>query len=89
MDKEQLKSHISRQATGMSTGGYRPTQALTESWVSPVFLYRENEAIPLYRSGQPMFPLFQLCLEGLPFVPGIVKKSFKREYKLVLKQHDL
>ncbi|MGE7774750.1 hypothetical protein ACQKLP_08505 [Chitinophaga sp. NPDC101104] len=67
MDKEQLKGHISRPATWMSTGGFRPTQALTESWVSRVFLYRENEDIPLDRSAQPMFPLFQLCVEGLPF----------------------
>ena len=75
MDKEQLKGHISRPATWMSTGGLRPTQALTESWVSRAFLYRENEEIPLDKSGQPMFPLFQLCLEGLPFVPGIVKNT--------------
>lgn len=75
MDKEQLKGHISRPATWMSTGGFRPTQALTESWVSRVFVYRENEVIPLDKSGQPMSPLFQLCLEGLPFVPDIVKNT--------------
>ena len=34
-------------ATGFITGGFRPTNSNTENWIGQVYLYRENEDIPI------------------------------------------
>lgn len=69
MEIEQIQQKLQRSATKFTAGGFRPTNELTESWMGKVFLFREDEAIPLNNRGQPMMPLAQIYLKNLPFVP--------------------
>lgn len=75
MDEIQIKSAFEKKATEFISGGFKPTNSISESWIGRVYLYLENEAIPLDNDGKLMLPLFQLCLEGLPFVPEILEES--------------
>ena len=75
MDEIQIKSALEKKATEFISGGFKPTNSISESWIGRVYLYLENEAIPLDNDGELMLPLFQLCLEGLPFVPEILEES--------------
>lgn len=75
MDEIQIKSALEKKATEFISGGFKPTNSISESWIGKVYLYLENEAIPLDNDGELMLPLFQLCLEGLPFVPEILEES--------------
>lgn len=75
MEIQKIKDKLSRKATGFLTGGFRPTNSMSESWVGRVYLYKENEDIPTDEKGNLMFPIFQLCLENLPFVPDILKNT--------------
>lgn len=40
-----------------------------------MYLYRENEDIPIDDNGKAMLPLLQICLEGLPYIPDALKGS--------------
>jgi len=67
----QIKKQIVKQATELKTGGFKPTNSISESWIGKVYLYKENEGIPKDKNGELMIPLFQLCFENIPFVPKV------------------
>lgn len=66
---EEIKKRIAKPATVFSTGGFRPTSSVTESWIGRVYLCREDEDLPNDSKGKSMFPLCQLCLDGLLSLP--------------------
>jgi hypothetical protein len=70
MSPQEIKAALARPAVEFTTGGFRPTHAATESWVGRVYLSRSGETLPLDSQGQPMWPLLQLVLPGLPAVPA-------------------
>ncbi len=69
MTIEEIKSRLAKKAVEFETGGFKPTYSVTESWIGKVYLYAQDEEIPIDETGKAMYPLFQLCLEGLPFIP--------------------
>lgn len=69
MSPEEIKAALARPAVEFTAGGFRPTYAATESWLGRVYLGRADETLPLDAQGQPMWPLLQLVLAGLPTVP--------------------
>jgi hypothetical protein len=73
MDETQIKLTLAKKATEFVSGGFKPTNSISESWIGRVYLYHENEEIPLDNDGELMLPLFQLCLNQLPFVPKILE----------------
>ena len=66
---QSLLKEISRPCTVFDVGGFRPTQAIEESWLGRVSRFRKEEGIPEDRHGNPMLPLGQFYLPALPFVP--------------------
>ena len=70
MSPEEIKAALARPAVEFTAGGVRPTHAATESWLGRVYLGRPGETLPLDAQGQPMWPLLQLVLAGLPAVPA-------------------
>jgi hypothetical protein len=72
---EEIKEKLAKKAVEFTTGGFKPTNSIFESWIGKVYLYKENEEIPTGKNGKLMFPLFQLCLEKLPFIPNILKNT--------------
>lgn len=70
MDKiEDIKKQIVKQATELITGGFKPTNSISESWIGKVYLYKEDEEIPKDIKGDLMLPLFQLCLDNIENIP--------------------
>lgn len=69
---DEIKKILAKKATGFKTGGFKPTNAINESWIGRVYLYVEGEEIPIDNNGNLMIPLFQLCLDGLPYIPPIL-----------------
>lgn len=72
---EKIKSELVKKATGFKSGGFKPTNSISESWIGRVYLYNQNEEIPLDSKGEQMLPLFQLCFDNLPFIPEILKET--------------
>jgi hypothetical protein len=70
MSPEEIKAALARPAVEFASGGFRPTHAATESWLGRVYLGLPDETLPLDAQGQPMWPLLQLVLLGLPAVPA-------------------
>ncbi len=68
----KIKQQIVRKAIEFKTGGFRPTNSISESWIGKVYLYKEDEEIPKDKNGNLMFPLFQLCLEDIEIRPDIL-----------------
>lgn len=76
MDKiTAIKKRLVKKATNFTTGGFRPTNSNTESWIGRVYLYKEDEEIPTDNNGKLMIPLFQVCLESLPYVPASLQDT--------------
>ena len=75
MTVEEIKNKLSKKAVEFSTGGFKPANTDKESWIGRVYLYKQNETIPLDNVGDLMFPLFQLCLTDLPFIPDALSKT--------------
>ena len=75
MTIDEIKSKLARKAVEFETGGFKPTYSMTESWIGKVYLYAKDENIPTDETGKTMYPLFQLCLEGLPFVPECLSET--------------
>jgi uncharacterized protein YwqG len=75
MTVEEIKNKLSKKAVEFSTGGFKPTNTDTESWIGRVYLYKQDETIPPDNNGDLMFPLFQLCLSNLPFTPNALSKT--------------
>lgn len=72
---EDIKNRLRKEATIFKTGGFRPTNSKNESWIGRVYLYKKDEEIPFDKNGDLMYPLFQLCLKDLPFVPKLLKNT--------------
>lgn len=72
---EQIKKLLVKQAVELTTGGFKPTNSMTESWVGRVYLYKTDEEIPLDNHGDLMIPVFQLCLDDLPLIPNALKDT--------------
>ena len=72
MKQKKNKQQIVRKAIEFKTGGFRPTNSISESWIGKVYLYKEDEEIPKDKNGNLMFPLFQLCLENIEIRPDIL-----------------
>ncbi|MDR2039535.1 MAG: DUF1963 domain-containing protein [Bacteroidales bacterium] len=66
---EKIKKRIAKPATVFMTGGFRPTNSKSESWIGRVYLYKENEEIPKDSEGNLMMTVFQLCLDNFSSVP--------------------
>jgi hypothetical protein len=73
MTIEEIKQHLGKPITKLSVGGFRPTYALTESWIGKVFLFGSGEELPRDDFGNEMIPLAQLYLKNLPYVPETVE----------------
>lgn len=69
MTPEEIRLKVARKASRLKAGGFRPSGELTESWLGQVFLFKPHENIPVDSKGAPIFPLDQLYLPNLPFVP--------------------
>jgi hypothetical protein len=72
---EQIKRQIAKRATILVTGGFRPTNSMSESWIGRVYLYKEDEEIPKDSKGALMIPVFQLCLDNLLLIPEIISDT--------------
>lgn len=75
MTKDEIFNVLRRKATTFQAGGFRPTNQPTESWIGRVFLFKEEEELPLDAQENPMWPLLQLYLPDLPFVPDALKDT--------------
>ena len=67
MTVNEIQKVLARPATKFIAGGFRPSGANDESWLGKVFLYNEDEEIPLDANGNKMLPLAQLYLPSLPY----------------------
>ncbi|ROL80769.1 hypothetical protein BLX41_08690, partial [Pseudomonas protegens] len=67
MDIQDIQRSLARPALKLVAGGFRPTQAMDESWLGRVFLFREDEELPRNRAGETLLPFAQLYLPALPF----------------------
>ena len=72
---ENIKKQIVRTATEFITGGFKPTNSISESWIGKVYLFKENEEIPKDNNGNLMLPLFQLCLDDIENIPEILSDT--------------
>ena len=70
MSPDEIKARLARPAVALSRGGPRPSHRTTTSWLGRAYLHRPGETLSLDTQGQPMWPLLQLVLAGLPWVPG-------------------
>ena len=43
------------------------------SWLGRVYLYREDEGLPLDDDKEEMYPLAQINVEQLPYVPEVLQ----------------
>ncbi len=75
MNPDEIKKTLARPAVEFKAGGFRPSHAATESWLGRVFLSRAHEQLPTDQQGRPMWPLLQLVLGGLPFVPDALANT--------------
>ncbi|WP_420460983.1 DUF1963 domain-containing protein [Neolewinella sp.] len=69
----QLKAAIARPTVPFATGGFRPTNAVEESWIGRVTAFGEGETVPTDVNGKPMIPLAQFYLADLPYLPPALK----------------
>ncbi|MFD0701204.1 hypothetical protein [Myroides pelagicus] len=72
---QELLHEISRSVTLFTTGGFRPTHTIEESWIGKVNCYGVDEEIPLDEHGALMLPIAQFYLPSLPFIPEAVKDT--------------
>src|SRR5437868_2274212 len=68
MKMSELKSQVSRRATIMEIGGFRPPDDPATSWFGKVNLALPGETWPCI-DGKPMHALCQINLAELPFKP--------------------
>lgn len=70
----EIQNKLAKPITEFETGGFRPTNEKTESWIGRVFLCKADEAKPITDDdGKPLYPLAQFYLPSLPFVPDELK----------------
>ncbi len=69
MSPEEIKALLARPAGVLTRSSPGATYVSTKSWLGRVYLRRPGETAPLDAQGRPMWPLLQLVLAGLPWVP--------------------
>lgn len=69
MTPEEIRKKVARKASKLTAGGFRPSGELTESWLGRVFLFKPDESQPVNSNNELIFPLAQLYLPKLPYVP--------------------
>ncbi|MFD2938612.1 DUF1963 domain-containing protein [Flavobacterium notoginsengisoli] len=74
-DIHNTRKLLAKKATEFIAGGFKPTHSTSESWIGRVYLYNEDEEIPIDNNRKLMIPLFQLCFDNLPYVPEILKET--------------
>ncbi len=62
---------ITKPASVLSVGGFRPSGGLTSSCFGEIRACREDEEWPIF-DGKPLWPVCQLNLRDAPFVPEIL-----------------
>ena len=72
---KNIKKQIVRKATEFITGGFKPTNSISESWIGKVYLFKEDEEIPKDNEGNLMLPLFQLCLDNIENIPETLSET--------------
>ena len=65
---DKLRNTLLRPASVAQAGGFRPPDDPFTSWFCRG-VGRPTESLPLWK-GEPMFPLIQIRVSELPFVPG-------------------
>jgi len=75
MTIEEIQNKIAKPVTAFTTGGFRPTNTIEESWIGRVTAFNEDEEIPLDKDGDLMIPLMQLYLPNLPFVHNSIRNT--------------
>lgn len=48
----EIKKMLAKKATIFTSGGFKPTYSDTESWIGRVYLYKEDETIPVNSNGK-------------------------------------
>lgn len=74
MDLSTLLEQVGRPCTTFEAGGFRPTDAIEESWLGRVSLFLPDEDVPLDKRGKRMMALGQFYLPALPHVPASLSK---------------
>lgn len=74
MTIEEIKENLRKKAVIFETGGIRPTNALSESWIGSVRWKKEGEEPPIDKNGKAMTPLACIFIKGLPYVPKELKE---------------
>ncbi len=85
----ELKAAIARPAVPFATGGFRPTNAIEESWIGRVTAFGPDETIPDDVNGKPMVPLAQLYLADLPYLPPALEGITLLTFFLSVNYNDL
>lgn len=76
MQIREIKDKLRKKAVVFQTGGARPENNIfRQSWIGKVKLGYTEEACPIDVNQQPMFPLMQLCLADLPFIPKALQNT--------------
>lgn len=72
MQIKEIKDKLRKKAVLFQTGGARAENIIKQSWIGKVNLgYAEEVCL----NQKPMFPIMQLCLIGLPFIPNALKNT--------------
>ncbi len=69
MTVQEIKEKLMKEATIFSTGGVRPTNELSESWIGKAAWKKAQESMPSDADGKEMAPLATLFLEGIVGIP--------------------
>lgn len=72
---EIVKSQIVRPATIFETGGFKPNNGIAESWIGKIYVFKEDEGIPLDKKGKQMIPLIQLNLTQVEIKPDSISDT--------------
>ena len=76
MQISEIKDKLRKKAVVFQTGGARPENNIfRQSWIGKIKLGFTEEACPTDVNQQPMFPLMQLCLADLPFIPQALQNT--------------
>lgn len=67
MDIQSIQDRLAKPALKLTAGGFRPSHSDEESWLGRVFLFREEEELPINSAGEILLPFAQFHLPSLPF----------------------
>ena len=69
MKIEEIKNALKRKAIVFRTGGFRPTNEISESWIGKVGWKLKNEEVPMDDDHQEMLPVATIFLPDSPVCP--------------------